>query len=141
MPVTKKYKHTLAFMHRWGNKVVVAIKNRIRRDDLIDTGALLNSISYNIEGTGPDFELTWQMGDGEFNYSDPATVADYGVFQDQGTIFIKAHYFFSAPIPGLTQKDYIRDLKVAAAQDEKDFVYAQVKEYAKQLNSLNTKLR
>jgi len=35
-------------MHRYGNQVVLAIKNRIRQDKLIDTGDLLNSINYHI---------------------------------------------------------------------------------------------
>lgn len=97
------YVWTQKYMHQYGNAVVRAIRNRIRADKLIDTGALLASINYDIKVTAKNFQVIFKMGDGKFRYGS-GLPSEYGVYQDQGTIYIDPHYFFTAPIPGLTKK-------------------------------------
>lgn len=120
------YKFTYRYLHNYGNKVVVVIKNRIRQDKLIDTGALLDSIDYDIIFKNNKFYIEFKIGDGDFQYGS-GLPSEYGVYQDQGTIYIQPHYFFTAPIPGLTQKDFIRDLGIAMKKDIELFIAKQVK--------------
>lgn len=111
-----EYTYTLKYMHSYGNKVVVAIKNRIRRDKLIDTGDLLDSIDYDVIQKGGSFQVQFRIGDGEFVHGS-GLPSEYGVYQDQGTVYIDPHYFFTAPVPGLTAADFARDLKAAMTKD------------------------
>ena len=111
-----EYKYTLQYMHRYGNRVVVAIKDRIRRDGLVDTGDLLDSIDYDVLQKGSTFQVQFRIGDGVFKYGS-GLPSEYGVYQDQGTVFIDPHYFFTAPVPGLTAADFSRDLKAAMTKD------------------------
>jgi hypothetical protein len=110
------YVWTQKYMHQYGNAVVVAIKKRIRQDNLIDTGDLLNSINYDLKMTSNSFQVIFKMGDGNFKYGS-GLPSEYGVYQDQGTIYIEPHYFFTAPIPGLTKKVFSAKLKLAMKKD------------------------
>ena len=110
------YVWTQKYMHQYGNAVVVAIKKRIRQDNLIDTGDLLNSINYDLKMTSNSFQVVFKMGDGNFRYGS-GLPSEYGVYQDQGTIYIEPHYFFTAPIPGLTKKVFSAKLKLAMKKD------------------------
>ena len=110
------YVWTQKYMHQYGNAVVVAIKKRIRQDNLIDTGDLLNSINYDLKMTSNSFQVIFKMGDGNFRYGS-GLPSEYGVYQDQGTIYIEPHYFFTAPIPGLTKKVFSAKLKLAMKKD------------------------
>ena len=110
------YVWTQKYMHQYGNAVVVAIKKRIRQDNLIDTGDLLNSINYDLKMTANSFQVIFKMGDGNFKYGS-GLPSEYGVYQDQGTIYIEPHYFFTAPIPGLTKKVFSEKLKIAMKKD------------------------
>ena len=113
-------------MHQYGNAVVVAIKKRIRQDNLIDTGDLLNSINYDLKMTANSFQVIFKMGDGNFRYGS-GLPSEYGVYQDQGTIYIEPHYFFTAPIPGLTKKVFSAKLKLAMKKDIAKFMKQQLK--------------
>lgn len=113
-------------MHQYGNAVVVAIKNRIRQDDLIDTGDLLDSINYDIKMTANNFQVIFKMGDGKFRYGS-GLPSEYGVYQDQGTIYIDPHYFFTAPIPGLTKKVFKEKISLAMKKDVAKFMKKELK--------------
>lgn len=126
------YIFTYRYLNSYGNKVVVAIKNRIRQDKLIDTGALLNSIDYQINDKNNKFQVIFTIGDGNFRYGS-GLPSEYGVYQDQGTIFIEPHYFFTAPIPGLTQADFLRDLTVAMKKDVENYVQKQIRKELKEM--------
>ena len=121
------YVWTQKYMHQYGNAVVVAIKNRIRKDDLIDTGDLLDSINYDIKMTANNFQVIFKMGDGKFKYGS-GLPSEYGVYQDQGTIYIDPHYFFTAPIPGLTKKVFKEKITLAMKKDVSIFMKKQIKE-------------
>jgi hypothetical protein len=120
------YVWTQKYMHQYGNAVVVAIKKRIRQDNLIDTGDLLNSINYDLKMTANSFQVIFKMGDGNFKYGS-GLPSEYGVYQDQGTIYIEPHYFFTAPIPGLTKKVFSAKLKLAMKKDIAKFMKQQLK--------------
>lgn len=120
------FKYTLKYMHQYGNAVVMAIKKRIRQDKLIDTGDLLNSINYSIKTTGKNFEVIFKMGDGNFRYGS-GLPSEYGVYQDQGTIYIDPHYFFTAPIPGLTTKIFKEKVSLAMKKDVSIWMKKQLK--------------
>lgn len=126
------YKNTLKYMYSYGNKVVVAIKNRIRQDKLIDTGALLNSIDYEIQFKNNQFFIEFLIGDGEFKYGS-GLPSEYGVYLDQGTIYIEPYYFFTAPIPGLTNADFIRDLTAAMTKDVEIWTEKQIRKELKSI--------
>lgn len=113
-------------MHQYGNAVVVAIKKRIRQDKLIDTGALLDSINYDIKTRGNEFQVIFKMGDGIFKRGS-GLPSEYGIYQDQGTIYIEPHYFFTAPIPGLTKKIFKEKMKVAMKKDVAIWLKKQLK--------------
>lgn len=123
---TDDFKWTLKYMHQYGNAVVVAIKNRIRKDNLIDTGDLLNSINYDIKTTGKTFQVIFKMGDGKFVYGS-GLPSEYGVYQDQGTVYIDPHYFFTAPIPGLTKKVFNEKIKLAMKKDCSIYIKKEIK--------------
>ncbi len=120
------YKFTLKYLHQYGNAVVLAIKKRIRQDKLIDTGDLLNSINYNIKATAKNFQVVFKMGDGNFRYGS-GLPSEYGVYQDQGTIYIDPHYFFTAPIPGLTKKIFKEKVSAAMKKDVTIWMKKQLK--------------
>jgi hypothetical protein len=120
------YVWTQKYMHQYGNAVVVAIKKRIRQDNLIDTGDLLDSINYDLKMTANSFQVIFKMGDGNFKYGS-GLPSEYGVYQDQGTIYIEPHYFFTAPIPGLTKKVFSAKLKLAMKKDIAKFMKQQLK--------------
>ena len=120
------YVWTQKYMHQYGNAVVVAIKKRIRQDNLIDTGDLLDSINYDLKMTANSFQVIFKMGDGNFKYGS-GLPSEYGVYQDQGTIYIEPHYFFTAPIPGLTKKVFSAKLKIAMKKDIAKFMKKQLK--------------
>ena len=120
------YVWTQKYMHQYGNAVVVAIKNRIRQDDLIDTGDLLDSINYDIKMTANNFQVIFKMGDGKFKYGS-GLPSEYGVYQDQGTIYIDPHYFFTAPIPGLTKKVFKEKISLAMKKDVAKFMKKEIK--------------
>lgn len=120
------YVWTQKYMHQYGNAVVRAIKNRIRKDRLIDTGDLLNSINYDIKMTAKNFQVIFKMGDGKFRYGS-GLPSEYGVYQDQGTIYIDPHYFFTAPIPGLTKKVFKEKIGLAMKKDVSIWIKKQLK--------------
>lgn len=120
------YVWTQKYMHQYGNAVVVAIRDRIRKDDLIDTGDLLNSINYDIKMTANNFQVIFKMGDGKFKYGS-GLPSEYGVYQDQGTIYIDPHYFFTAPIPGLTKKIFKEKITAAMKKDVSIFMKKEIK--------------
>jgi len=120
------YVWTQKYMHQYGNKVVVAIKNRIRKDRLIDTGDLLDSINYDIKMTKNNFQVIFKMGDGRFRYGS-GLPSEYGVYQDQGTIYIDPHYFFTAPIAGLTKKIFKENIGKAMKKDVSIWIKKQLK--------------
>lgn len=113
-------------MHQYGNAVVVAIKNRIRQDKLIDTGDLLDSINYDLKVNSKNFQVIFKMGDGKFRYGS-GLPSEYGVYQDQGTIYIDPHYFFTAPIPGLTKKIFKEKISIAMKKDMNVWLKKQLK--------------
>ena len=121
-----EYKNTYKYLHRYGNKVVVAIKNRIRKDKLIDTGELLDSINYQINDSNGSFQVVFNIGDGDFTPGS-GLPSEYGVYLDKGTRYIDPYYFFTAPIPGLTQKDFIADITIAMQKDIVIFLQKQIK--------------
>lgn len=110
------YKFTIKYLHQYGNAVVLAIKKRIRQDKLIDTGDLLNSINYDVKASAKNFQVIFKMGDGKFRYGS-GLPSEYGVYQDQGTVYIDPHYFFTAPIPGLTKKVFKEKVSLAMKKD------------------------
>ena len=112
----KDFVWTVKYLHQYGNAVVLAIKKRIRQDKLIDTGALINSIDYNIITGDEIFGVEFVMGDGEFRKGS-GLPSEYGVYQDQGTKYIDPHYFFTAPIPGLTKTIFNVKLGEAMSKD------------------------
>lgn len=114
------FKLSIRYMHSYGNKVVVAIRNRIRKDKLIDTGALLNSINYELKITKKSFNVVFKIGDGIFKYGS-GLPSEYGVYQDQGTVYIEPKYFFSAPVKGLTQTIFKKRLGQEMAKDIANF--------------------
>lgn len=120
------FKWTMKYLHQYGNAVVLAIKKRIRQDKLIDTGALLNSINYEVKATAKNFKVIFKMGDGNFRYGS-GLPSEYGVYQDQGTIYIEPHYFFTAPIPGLTKKVFKEKVSLAMKKDINVWMRKQLK--------------
>lgn len=120
------YKFTIKYLHQYGNAVVLAIKKRIRQDKLIDTGDLLNSINYSVKATAKNFQVVFKMGDGNFRYGS-GKPSEYGVYQDQGTIYIDPHYFFTAPIPGLTKKVFKEKVSAAMKKDVSNWMKKQLK--------------
>lgn len=120
------YKFTVKYLHQYGNAVVLAIKKRIRQDKLIDTGDLLNSINYQVKATAKNFQVVFKMGDGKFRYGS-GLPSEYGVYQDQGTIYIDPHYFFTAPIPGLTKKVFKERVSLAMKKDVSIWMKKQLK--------------
>ena len=120
------YKNTIKYLHQYGNAVVLAIKKRIRQDKLIDTGDLLNSINYEVKASAKSFSVVFKMGDGNFRYGS-GLPSEYGVYQDQGTIYIEPHYFFTAPIPGLTKKVFKEKVSLAMKKDVSTWMKKQLK--------------
>jgi len=128
MMVLDDYKYTIKYMHQYGNAVVYAIKQRIRQDRLIKTGALLNSIEYELDLKNNSFGITFTMGSGVFNaFERPLDPATYGIYLDQGTIYITPHYFFTAPIPGLTKTIYKQRIKESIKKDILQWAKKQLK--------------
>lgn len=121
------YKLTVKYLHQYGNAVVLAIKKRIRQDKLIDTGDLLNSINYEVKSTAKNFQVIFKMGDGNFRYGS-GKPSEYGVYQDQGTIYIDPHYFFTAPIPGLTKKVFKETISLKIKKDVSIWMKKQLKQ-------------
>src|SRR5690554_5453285 len=124
------YKNTYRFLYSYGNKVVVAIKNRIRKDKLVDTGTLLNSIDYEVKDTNGQFQVIFKMVDGVFRKGS-GEPSEYGVYLDQGTRYIDPYYFFTAPVPGLTQKDFRDGVAEAMRKDIEIYIAKQAKEIFK----------
>ena len=124
------YKNTIKYLHQYGNAVVVAIKKRIRQDKLIDTGDLLDSINYEVKASVKNFQVIFKMGDGNFRYGS-GLPSEYGVYQDQGTIYIEPHYFFTAPIPGLTKKVFKEKVSLAMKKDVSIWMKKQLKKASK----------
>ncbi len=120
------YIQTYKFLNSYGKAVVREIKARIKRDKLIDTGDLYRSINYEIIDKNKSFQVLFKMGDGEFEYGS-GLPSEYGVYQDQGTVYIKPHYFFTAPIPGLSAKDFIKNLNQAMNEDIKVYLKKEAK--------------
>jgi len=120
------YKFTIKYLHQYGNAVVLAIKKRVRQDKLIDTGDLLNSINYSVKATTKNFQVIFKMGDGNFRYGS-GLPSEYGVYQDQGTIYIDPHYFFTAPIPGLTKRVFKEKVSAAMKKDVSNWMKKQLK--------------
>lgn len=125
------YKYTEKYLHQYGNAVVLAIKNRIRQDKLVDTGDLLNSINYELKMTPTNFQVIFKMGDGNFRRGS-GLPSEYGVYQDQGTIYIDPHYFFTAPIPGLTKAVFRQRLKEEMKKDVIIYTKKQIKDLFKE---------
>jgi hypothetical protein len=116
------YKFTLKYLHVYGRKVVNAIKQRINGslgyERLIDTRAMLKSVDYKVAFTKKTIFVDIFIGEGPFNYSDrPPGPETYSVFLDKGTKYIFPHGFFSDPIPGLTTKDFQKQVKIEVAKD------------------------
>lgn len=126
------YKYTMRFLHSYGNAVVVQIKNRIRKDNLIDTGALLNSINYEVIVTNNTFEVEFKIGDGNFTPGSKKP-SEYGVYLDLGTVNIKPYYFFSAPVPNYTAKMFKEKIAETVAKDTANFLRKQLKEELRNL--------
>lgn len=120
------FKETYKYMHRYGNQVKVAIKNRIRRDKLIDTGDLLNSIDYHIKVKNNEFVVEFTIGDGIFKYGS-GLPSEYGVYQDQGTAYIKPTYFFTAPVKNLTATIFKKEIAKYMAKDIANFYREELK--------------
>lgn len=120
------YKFTVKYLHQYGNAVVLAIKKRIRQDKLIDTGDLLNSITYEVKASTKNFQVIFKMGDGNFRYGS-GLPSEYGVYQDQGTVYIDPHYFFTAPIPGLTKKVFKETVYLKIKKDVSIWMKKQLK--------------
>jgi len=118
------------YLYSYANKVVVAIKNRIRKDDLIDTGALLNSIDYVIKNNKKSWVVEFKIGDGIFVYGS-GKPSEYGVYHDLGTIYLPARYFFSAPIPGLTKTIFKKEIAERAKKDISNFYKKEMKKIIK----------
>jgi len=75
-------KNLKAVMHQFGRDTVEVIKKDIRYKDLIKTGKLLGSITYQLYDRGSDIEVDFFM-------------INYGKFTDEGTRYIKARKFFN----------------------------------------------
>lgn len=69
-------------MHQFGRDTVEVIKKDIRYKDLIKTGKLLGSITYQLYDRGDNIEVDFFM-------------INYGKFTDEGTRYIKARKFFN----------------------------------------------
>lgn len=124
--VKEDYIYTYRFLHSWGLKVVEAIRKRIKTDGLVDTGALLNSIDYKIEDKNGSFNLIFLIGDGVFKKGS-GLPSEYGVYLDKGTEYINPYYFFTAPIPSLSQREFITQLKLAMSKDIEKFIIKKIK--------------
>jgi hypothetical protein len=66
-----EFKHTKAFLHKYGNSVEQEIKVRLRNNGKMGTGALYDSIDYEVTETSTKFKITFHM-------------LDYGRFVDKG---------------------------------------------------------
>lgn len=124
--------NTYRYLHKYGKQVVEAIRKRIRQDKLIDTGDLLKSIDYYINDKGGKLQVIFTIGDGNFKYGS-GLPSEYGAYQDQGTIYIDPHYFFTAPVPGLTSKDFARELAKAMQRDIDAYVRNELKRELKSI--------
>ena len=133
MMTSNDFVYTQKYMHQYGNACVVAIKNRIRQDKLIDTGALLDSIAYHLKITGMSFDVIFTIGDGVFSKGS-GLPSEYGMYQDQGTRYIRPHYFFTAPIPNLTVAIYKQKMKEAMLKDTNIYLKKQLKKLTDQNN-------
>lgn len=119
--------YTQRYMHQYGNAVVMAIRDRIRRDKLIDTGALLASINYDVKIDKGNFNIEFKIGDGKFRKGS-GEPSEYGVYLDKGTIYIEPYYFFTAPIPGLTTAVYKQKMAEAMKKDYSIWIKKQLKQ-------------
>lgn len=72
-------------MHQFGRETVEVIKKDIRYKDLIKTGKLLGSITYQLYERNDVIEVDFFM-------------IDYGKYVDEGTRYIKAREFFNQNI-------------------------------------------
>lgn len=72
-------------LNRFGQDTVDEIISEIIRKDVIKTGALKNSIDYELIETGNGLEIRFKM-------------LDYGKFVDEGTIYIRPREFFQKVI-------------------------------------------
>jgi hypothetical protein len=75
-------KNLKSVMHEFGRDTVAVIKNDIRYKDLIKTGKLLGSITYQLYQRNDVIEVDFFM-------------IDYGKYVDEGTRYIKARRFFN----------------------------------------------
>lgn len=87
MKMTKELEKLL---DEFGRDTVDAIVSEIVRKDVIKTGALKNSIDYNIFNDGEDIRIEFKM-------------LEYGKFVDEGTRYIKAREFFLKVIERQTE--------------------------------------
>lgn len=84
-------------LNDFGRDTVDAIVAEIIKKDVIKTGALKNSIDYNIFNDGEDIRIEFKM-------------LEYGKFVDEGTRYIKAREFFLKVIEKQTEI-FSRDLE------------------------------
>ncbi len=89
------FKHTEAYLRKYGNEVESEIETRLRNNGKYASGKLYDSIEYEITETGTKFTLTFKM-------------ADYGAYVDKG---IKPSKYATMKGKGKGKSKFIESLK------------------------------
>jgi hypothetical protein len=136
------YKYVPQYLHKYGLKMVKAIRDNIRTIDLIDTGRLLDSIDYDVTFNRNTWVLFVRINDKASTTFEKNTAAsatppsEYGAILETSRRYktrskrISTHKWFSnarLKVPGLTAADFNRGLKEAYVKDTEAYVRKLIK--------------
>ena len=117
----KEYKYTNEFCVRYGSQVVKALKKRAP----VDTGALRADINYKVTFYAQKFNVTFYVDDHLIPPNSTLAPSEYGYILDKKDFLDRTHgsrstqNWFTAPIPGLDERYFLKNLKIAMIKDQK----------------------
>jgi hypothetical protein len=86
---------TQAIFNEWVNEysdiIKEEIESRIIAEDAIDTGLMLSTVDYDLNGAANSYNLTFH-------------IQDYGKFVDEGTVYITPREFYKKTIIGMANR-------------------------------------
>ena len=117
MSIQTDWPNTYKYMLKFGYKVVGAIRSKIRKYDLIQTGDLLAGIDFEILQKGKSFGLVFTIDEvefGKFQKSNPAKPEEYGVYVNYTK---KGKHYFTATVDELTRREFEENIDVPLQKD------------------------
>jgi hypothetical protein len=136
------YRYVPQFLHKYGLKMVKAIRDNIRTIDLIDTGRLLDSIDYDVTFRKATWVLVVRINDRASNTFEKNTggsatpPSEYGAILETSRRYktrskrISTHQWFSNPrfkVPGLSASDFNTGFIEAMTKDTDAYIRKLIK--------------